>query len=593
MDAFPTPSSRFDKARKHERQFVESGTGAVAAESAADPPIIGTTRVPVQMLGQSGCRLSFPGATLYLDPYLSNSVQELDAPDLVRQVPIPVLPGQVADADWVLLTHSHIDHCDPHTIPKLAGASPQACFLAPQPVADILASWGIVQNRIQVAVEHWTELAPGLRAHAIPAAHPEIECDAQGRLSAVGYLLEHADQRIYLAGDTFVRQEIIDALRRHSSVHTAFLPVNEHNFFRGKRGIIGNMSVREAFGFAREIGARQVVAVHWDMFAANETTPDEIRAVYRRQQPDFGLLLSPSSINLAEARLSIVIRTLNEAKHLDRLLTAIADQRVPGLGHEVIIVDSGSTDGTLEIAERHGCRILHIRREEFSFGRSLNLGCQAARGDILVITSGHCVPTDAHWLQRLCQPLLDNEAGYSFGRQLGGEDSHFSEQRIFAKYFPEQDCNGQKEFFCNNANAALRYSDWERLRFSEELTGLEDMELAQRLVREGGRVVYVPDAAVYHYHQETWSQIRRRFEREAIALQRIMPQVHVGPFDLARYIATSVVKDWRSAKRAGALGRHAMDILRYRWHQYLGVYNGNHQHRKLSHAEKEKYFFPE
>jgi L-ascorbate metabolism protein UlaG (beta-lactamase superfamily)/GT2 family glycosyltransferase len=555
--------------------------------------MINTMRIPVVMLGQSGCKLSFPSATLYLDPYLSNSVQELDAPDLERQVPIPYPPQSVTDADWVLLTHAHIDHCDPHTIPKLAGASPQARFLAPRPVVDILAGWDIAAERIQLAEEHWIELAPRLRVRAIPAAHPDIERDAAGRLACVGYLLDYAGQRVYLAGDTSARQEIIDSLKAEAPIHTALLPVNEHNFFRGRRGIIGNMSVREAFGLAHEIGAKQVVAVHWDMFAANETTPDEIRAVYRRQRPDFSLLLSPSTINLAEARLSIVIRTLNEARHLDSLLTAIAAQQTPGLGHEVIIVDSGSTDGTLEIAERHGCRILHISREEFSFGRSLNVGCQAARGDILIITSGHCVPTSTQWLQRLCKPLLDNEANYSFGRQLGGADSHFSEQRIFAKYFPEKDCNGQKDFFCNNANAALRYSDWERQRFDEDLTGLEDMELAQRLVRVGGKVVYVPEAAVYHHHQETWPKIQRRFEREALALRHIMPQLHVSRRDLVRYYATSVIKDWRGAQLAGFWRRHAFAIMRYRWHQYRGVYKGNHLHRQLSHADKEKYFFPE
>jgi rhamnosyltransferase len=550
-------------------------------------------RIPVQTLGQSGCKLSFPGATIYLDPYLSNSVQELDAPDLERQIPIPFAPDSVNDADWVLLTHAHIDHCDPRTIPIVAGASPQARFLAPKPVADILIGWAIGDERILLAEERWIELSPQLRAHAIPASHPDIERDEQGRLTAVGYLLEYAGRRIYLSGDTFARQEIIDALQRHRPIHTAFLPVNEHNFFRGRRGIIGNMSVREAFGLAEEICAKQVVPVHWDMFAANETTPEEIRAVYRRERPAFALLLSPRTINLADARLSIIIRTLNEARHLDSLLTAIAAQETHGLGHEVIIVDSGSTDGTLDTAEQHSCRVLHIRREEFSFGRALNIGCEAAQGDILVVISGHCVPIDSHWLQRLCQPLLDNQAGYSYGRQLGGENSHFSEKRIFAKYFPDERRNRQKEYFCNNANAALRYSDWERLRFNEDLTGLEDIELAQRLVQVGGSVAYVPEAAVYHYHQETWPQIQRRFEREAIALRRIMPQVHITPLDLIRYVANSVVKDWRSALQTKSLRRHAADIPRFRWHQYLGVYKGNHQHRKLSHAEKEKYFFPE
>ena len=83
---------------------------------------------------------------------------------------------------------------------------------------------------------------------------------------------------------------------------------------------------------------------------------------------------------------SIVIRTLNEARYLPELLAAIASQQAPGWDVETVIVDSGSTDGTLDIAHRAGCLVRHIRPEEFSFGRSLNLGCEAARGDVLRTT---------------------------------------------------------------------------------------------------------------------------------------------------------------------------------------------------------------
>lgn len=549
-------------------------------------------RIPVQMLGQSGCRLAFPGATVYLDPYLSNSVQVLDAPDLERQIPIPLPPEKVTDADIVLITHAHIDHCDPHTLPRLAQASPQAHFFGPTPVLKQLTEWGIDPVRLDLATEDWIDLVPDLSARAIPAAHPEIERDAQGNLACVGYLLDYAGQRIYLAGDTSARQEIIDALVAHGPIDTAFLPVNEHNFFRGRRGIVGNMSVREAFQFASEIGAKQVVAVHWDMFAINAVDPDEIRLIHQRMNPGFALLIRPSHLHLGIVQASIVIRTLNEARHLNDLLQAVATQQTNGLNHEIILVDSGSTDGTLEIAERHGCRIRHITREEFSFGRSLNIGCQAAAGDILVITSGHCVPTDDRWLQRLCQPIVDGQAEYTYGRQVGGPESHFSECRIFAKYYPERSCIPQEGFFCNNANSALLRGAWAQHRFDEDLTGLEDMELAQRLVRNGDRVAYVAEAAVFHYHNESWPHVRRRFEREAIALQKIMPQVHVGIIDTLRYVATSIWKDWRCASKEKSGSVSLSNIARYRWNQYVGSWKGNHQHRKLSHADKEKYFFP-
>lgn len=289
---------------------------------------------------------------------------------------------------------------------------------------------------------------------------------------------------------------------------------------------------------------------------------------------------------------SIIIRTLDEARYLGELLEAIERQRAPGFDVEVVLVDSGSTDGTLEIAERHGCVITHIKREEFSFGRSLNRGCEVARGEILVMISGHCVPVDDGWLEALCRPIADGTVQYSYGKQVGGPESHFSECRIFAKYYPDQSRIPQDGFFCNNANSAVAREVWARYLFDEEVTGLEDMELGKRLHRDGGRIGYVADACVYHYHAETWKQVRRRFEREALALQGIMPQIHMRHRDLVRYIVSSVLHDWRCARREGVLLKRAWEIVRYRVCQYGGSFTGNRDHRVLSHAQKEKYFYP-
>jgi rhamnosyltransferase len=289
---------------------------------------------------------------------------------------------------------------------------------------------------------------------------------------------------------------------------------------------------------------------------------------------------------------SVVIRTLNEERYLAELLAAISRQDGHQYQIETILVDSGSTDRTLAIAQEHGCTIKHIARAEFSFGRSLNLGCATARGDILVIISGHCVPSDSRWLAFLCDPIRDGLVQYTYGRQIGGPQSRFSECRIFEKYFPGQTRVPQVGFFCNNANSAIARSAWERYGFDEDVTGLEDMELAQRLYRDGGRIGYIAEACVYHHHAETWAQIRRRFEREAIALQKIMPQIHVGLFDTARYVLTSIWRDWQHARRQGRLSQAFWEVVCYRYSQYVGSFKGNHEHRKLSHAQKEQYFYP-
>ncbi|MBT9595622.1 MAG: glycosyltransferase [Vitreoscilla sp.] len=291
-------------------------------------------------------------------------------------------------------------------------------------------------------------------------------------------------------------------------------------------------------------------------------------------------------------RASIVIRTLNEGRYLGQLLEGIRRQRLDGLEVETVVIDSGSTDGTLQIAQEHGCVITHIRREDFSFGRSLNMGCEAASGDIFVFVSGHCVPCDDHWLRQLCEPIVGGAAEYTYGRQVGGPESRFSECRIFEKYYPTASHIPQSGFFSNNANSALAREAWAAHRFDEDLTGLEDMELAKRISQAGGRIGYVAEAAVYHFHHETWPQVKRRFEREAIALQRIMPQIHVSPLDLVRYVTSSILHDLRHARRAGRSAALAGEIARYRIAQYLGSYTGNHQHRKLSRAEKDIYFYP-
>lgn len=292
-------------------------------------------------------------------------------------------------------------------------------------------------------------------------------------------------------------------------------------------------------------------------------------------------------------RASIVIRTLNEARHLGDLLAMIRRQAVNGIEVETVLVDSGSTDGTVEIAQAHGAKVTTIRREEFSFGRSLNMGCAFASGDLLVFISGHCVPVDGNWLRRLCQPLIDGKAVYSYGRQIGDDDSNYSERRIFAKYYPDRSAIPQDGFFCNNANSALLRRVWETSPFDESLTGLEDMELAKRLTGKALRIAYVAEAPVFHHHQETWPQVRRRFEREALALRSIMPEVHLSRLDVLRCVVTSVLGDWRAASANGVQSTRRVDMLRYRWNQYLGSYKGNHEHRLLSQSAKIQFFYPQ
>ena len=98
---------------------------------------------------------------------------------------------------------------------------------------------------------------------------------------------------------------------------------------------------------------------------------------------------------MSSVDISIIIRTLNEERYLGDLLRGINSQLV-SLSFEIIVVDSGSTDNTISIARQYNAVLLTISREEFSFGRSLNLGCYMPQ-EIPYQASAHCIPTDRYY----------------------------------------------------------------------------------------------------------------------------------------------------------------------------------------------------
>jgi glycosyltransferase involved in cell wall biosynthesis len=289
---------------------------------------------------------------------------------------------------------------------------------------------------------------------------------------------------------------------------------------------------------------------------------------------------------------SIIIRTFNEEYYLAELLTAIRKQERTWGDIETIVVDSGSTDRTLPIAESFNCQITHISKKDFTFGRSLNQGCEHARGEILVFISGHCVPVGNDWLTQLIEPLVNGTAVYSYGRQVGRDSTNFSEYQVFEKYYPPESRIPQEGFFCNNANAALMKSAWESDHFDEGLTGLEDMHLARRLVEQGKAIAYVAEAGVFHIHNESWRNIKLRYERESLALQKIMPELQLSLADIIRYYLAAVMHDARLAAKRKVLLAEMRGIMIFRFMQYWGTYKGNHRHRKLSARRKESYFYP-
>ncbi len=288
---------------------------------------------------------------------------------------------------------------------------------------------------------------------------------------------------------------------------------------------------------------------------------------------------------------SIVVRCLNEADHLPMLLARLENQTRRDF--ELIVVDSGSTDGTLDIVDRPDITLLHISKEEFSFGRSLNMGCGVARGEFLVFISAHCYPMEDSWLENLLDGFKDERVACVYGKQRGVEKSHFSERQIFRRWFPELSVERQEHPFSNNANCAIRRSLWEDFRYDEDLPGLEDTAWAKEVMRHGWWLSYRADAGVLHVHDETTTQTRRRYQREAITFQRIFPHEHFNALDVVRLIAVNVGRDWRVAASEHTLRADWWQILRFRTAQFIGTYQGFRTRWPGSSELKRRFYYPE
>ena len=288
---------------------------------------------------------------------------------------------------------------------------------------------------------------------------------------------------------------------------------------------------------------------------------------------------------------SIVIRAYNEQKHLGRLLSGI--ERQVGVRAETILVDSGSTDQTVAIASEFPVTILSISPSEFTFGRSLNLGCGQANGEFIVLASAHVYPVYPDWLQRLLEPLRDPRVALTYGKQRGSRSTRFSEQQVFAKLFPDESPSRPAHPFCNNANAAIRRELWRQRAYDEDLPGLEDLEWAAWVTGQGRELTYVPEAEVVHVHDETPRQVYNRYKREAIALKRIWPSERFSLAEFVKLYLSNVTNDARQAGRQRVLVRELAGILWFRWMQFWGTYRGFGHRGPLSSELKRALYYPQ
>jgi glycosyltransferase involved in cell wall biosynthesis len=287
---------------------------------------------------------------------------------------------------------------------------------------------------------------------------------------------------------------------------------------------------------------------------------------------------------------SLVIRCFNEELHIGRLLVGIMEQTIKDT--EIILVDSGSTDATLSIASKYPVKIINISPDDFSFGRSLNMGCAEASGEYIVIASAHVYPIYKDWLEHLLTPFNDSHVAMVYGKQRGDKKARYSEHQIYRKWFPDESAGKQPHPFCNNANAAIRRKIWEQLPYDEDLTGLEDLDWARRVTELGNKIAYSAEAEIVHIHSETLPKIYNRYKREAIAFKRIYPHEHFNLKDFLKLFTANAFTDYYHALKERSLFVNLFSIQSFRFMQFWGTYRGFAQGGNIPQQLRNRFYYP-
>lgn len=226
----------------------------------------------IQYIGQVGVILRKNDIAIAIDPYLTDSVDQLSGPPegfWVRRYAPPVKPETLTDVDLVLITHEHLDHMDPGSLRAIAEASPKCRFGAPKCCLSAFEAMGIAADRVKaLGVQETWPFAEGLTIHPIPAWHEERVQDGEGWDQFLGYMLKWDDLSIYHAGDTIMTEDLLQALSGFS-IDVGFLPINGRDLFRNRLGVVGNMNALEAADLAAYLKFDTVVPVHFDMYPNN------------------------------------------------------------------------------------------------------------------------------------------------------------------------------------------------------------------------------------------------------------------------------------------------------------------------------------
>jgi len=226
---------------------------------------------------------------------------------------------------------------------------------------------------------------------------------------------------------------------------------------------------------------------------------------------------------------SILLLIKNHVEYMRRSLDLILGQEYQGQV-EIVYVDSGSVDGTIELMRAHGVEPHCIPPEEFHHARTRNYAASIAQHEILALLSADAIPTNRQWLRGLVEPFRDPMVGGVYGKQIAPEGTGPVRTRGLESIYPDvrevrclepgtKGTIGMIRF--SNANSAIRASVWRQFRFHEQVLVAEDHWICYKILKHGMKVVYEPAAAVIHGHERSlWGEFQWAVDN-GISLKRM------------------------------------------------------------------------
>jgi glycosyltransferase involved in cell wall biosynthesis len=231
---------------------------------------------------------------------------------------------------------------------------------------------------------------------------------------------------------------------------------------------------------------------------------------------------------------SIIIRTKNEERSIGHVLKSIASQKI-NRDYEIIIIDSGSSDRTLEIVKEYDVRIFNIPSSKFSYGYSLNYGISHSSGDIVCSLSAHTIPYNDRWLFELISPIHEGKAHATYGRQIPVSGINPFEEVILQKHFPPNERRVGRVTF-SNANSAFIRKMWDEVKFDERIPSWEDY-LWYQLLKDRFVFQYTQNACVLHSHPFSMNAIAKIAYRDGRAIRYMKENYSVDVLENASSLA--------------------------------------------------------